>query len=69
MITVQSVATATEIVIISVWSEHVINIIVQSLKTDGFALFVALCGMVEYNMQEVGICLKKSETSGRLMEY
>ena len=50
MITVQSVATATEIVIISVWSEHVINIIVQSLKTDGFALFVALCGMVEYNI-------------------
>ena len=52
MVTVQSVATATEIVIISVWSEHVINIIVQSLEADGFALFVALSGMVEYNVQD-----------------
>ena len=52
MVTVQSVATATEIVVISVWSEHVINVVVQSLKTDGFALFVALSGMVEYNVQD-----------------
>ena len=52
MVTVQSVATATEIVIISVWGEHVINVVVQSLEADGFALFVALRGMVEYNVQD-----------------
>ena len=60
MVAVQSVSTAAEIVVISVRRQHVVNVIVESLETEGRSLLVALCGMVEYNVEDDfnPVCMK-----------
>ena len=60
MVAVQSVSTAAEIVVISVRSQHIVNVIVESLETEGRSLLIALCGMIEYNVEDDfdPVCMK-----------
>ena len=51
MVTVQSISTSAEIVVISLWSQHIINLIVKALKAEGFSQLVSFCGMIEYNIK------------------
>ena len=51
MVTVQSISTSAEIVVISLWSQHIINLIVKALKAEGFSQLVSFGGMIEYNIK------------------
>ena len=51
MVTVQSISTSAKIVVISLWSQHIINLIVKALKAEGFSQLVSFGGMIEYNIK------------------
>ena len=51
MITVQSVSTSAEIVVISFRSQHIINFIVKSFKAESFSKFISFGSVVEYDIK------------------
>ena len=65
MVTVQSVSAATEVVVISVRSQHIVNVVVESLEAEGRSLFISLCSVVKYNIQDNfdAICMKFADQS------
>ena len=48
MIAVKRVSAAAEVVIMSVRCQHVINVIVKSLKREKRSVFITLGRMIEY---------------------
>ena len=52
VVAVQGIAAAAEIIVIPVGRQHIIDLIVEALETEGRTLFVALCGMVEHNVKD-----------------
>ena len=52
MVTVQGVSTSAEIVVISFRSQHIINFIVESFKTEGFSKLISLGGVIKYNIKD-----------------
>lgn len=52
MITVHDIATATEIIIVSIRCQDIINIIINSLKRKTWTMFISLCRVVKYNIQD-----------------
>ena len=51
MITVHDIATATEIIIITIRCQHIVNIIVKPFETEGWPLLISFCRMVKYHIQ------------------
>ena len=52
MIAVDGISTTTEIIIVSIRSEHVIHIIVNPLEGEKRSIFIALGSMIEYGIQD-----------------
>ena len=52
MVAVEGVATATEVIIFTSWSQHIINVIVKALKGDTRSHLVSFSCMVKYHIQK-----------------
>ena len=51
MIAVHNISASAEIIVMSVWSQHIVNIIVNSLETKTRAHLVAFCSVIKYNIK------------------
>ena len=51
MIAVHGIAAATEIIIVSIGSQQIINIVVKAFKRYERPILVSFCRMIEYNVQ------------------
>ena len=52
MITVHCIATATEIVILTIRRQQIINIVIKTLERNKWAVFISFCGMIEHNIKD-----------------
>ena len=51
MITIHYVSTTAEVIVLSIWSKHVINIVIKSLKGYERSVLITLSRMVKYNVK------------------
>ena len=51
MIAVHNISASAEIIVMSVRSQHIVNIIVNSLETKTRAHLVAFCSVIKYNIK------------------
>src|SRR5699024_2847473 len=52
MITIQSISTSAEIIVMSVRSQHIINVIVDSFEGKDRAVLISLGGVVKNHIQD-----------------
>ena len=52
MIAVEGIAASAEIVILSIWREHIVNIIIKAFKTEEWTVFISLSCMVKHHIQK-----------------
>ena len=52
MITVQRVAAAAEIIIVSIRCEHIVDFVIKSLKTEHRTFLISLGRMIKYHVED-----------------